>query len=193
MVTGKQLGSKSTKTLFSDQVKEKKKATANLARGSFYGSYEADSVDYPRSERQHPLELAERKEKPRPTRYIERREFTIFAYTEYHDRKKVEEEIKQVRAELYQVIKEMEKLGADVKEAQRAVMEEITAPGIYHLNFFEKLKTLLKVLRQNIQESRNWLEMVFARKRKRRYWFMAKKGGSMFTMSHERRLATQAG
>lgn len=148
------------------------------------------SVPLPYNERFRQLD---RLETPSRSRHLERREFTIFAYSEYQERRKIEEEIRKIRQELYLVIKEMEKLGADIKESQIAIQQEIINPGVYHLNFFQKLLAILRVLRQNIHESKNWLEMVFHKKSKRRYWSMAKGGGSKFTMSHERRMATQAG
>lgn len=183
--------SKSKKNPFSDQLKGRKK-TAQTVRRSFFGPLESELGEN-QHERLKALERIERKEVPQKARRVERREFTIFAYTEYKERKEVEKEINKVREELYLAIKEMEKLGKQVKEAQRAVFEDVVDPGVYHLGFFERLKTILKVLRQNIQDSKSWLDMVFARKRRRKYWHMAKKGGSMFTMSHERRMATQAG
>lgn len=182
--------SKSSRNLFSDDLKERKKAK-QLSRRPLFGSFESEIEEKSPYER---LKQIERKEFPQKTRYKERRrEFTVFAYTEHRERKKVTEEIRKVREELYLAIKEMEKLGVQVRVAQRAVFEEVVDPGVYHLGFFEKLQTLLKVLRQNIHDSKNWLEMVLVKKRRRKYWNQARTGGSMFTMSHERRLATQAG
>lgn len=190
MNSNKAFDPKSPKIFFSDELKERKKAI-QLPRQPLFGSFESEIEERSPYER---LKQIERKEVPQKAPSMEiRREFTVFAYTEYRERKKVKEEIRKVREELYLAIKEMEKLGVQVREVQRAVYEEVVDPGVYHLGFFEKLKTILKVLRQNIHDSKNWLEMVFAKKRRRKYWNQAKTGGSMFTMSHERRMATQAG
>ncbi|MEK7119300.1 MAG: DUF5660 family protein, partial [Patescibacteria group bacterium] len=67
------------------------------------------------------------------------------------------------------------------------------APGVYHLNFFERLKSMLKILREQIEDSSSWLSLQNNRKKKKRYWGMYKKHGTSFGLSHERNLATQAG
>lgn len=181
----------SKKSSYSDQLKERKKG-ALTGRRPFLASFESEFGESP-SEQLKALERIERKEVPQKGRFELRKEFTVFAYAEYKERNEIEKEIRKVREELYLAIKEMERLGVQVRQAQRAVFEEVVDPGVYHLGFFEKIKTILKVLRQNIHDSKNWLEMVFAKKRRRKYWNQAKTGGSMFTMSHERRMATQAG
>lgn len=95
------------------------------------------------------------------------------------------------------VRQELKALAASLKtlnlEVQKAVAEVPVAPGVYHLNFFEHLKSILKVLREQIDDSRTWLAMHTARKQKKNYWGMFKKHGTSFGLSSERTLATQAG
>jgi hypothetical protein len=178
-----------SKTLF-DQQREKKRA-AQVVRRPVVGGFESETDN--QRERLRGLEKAERKEVPQKARLEQRKEFTVFSFVEYKERKKVSEKIKQVRKELMLAIAEMKKLGTSLPEVERVAYEQIPDPGIYHLNFFERIIAMLKVLRKNITQSKSWLDTVFARKGKKRYWSRAKRGGSKFTMSHERRLATQAG
>lgn len=175
------------KTLFSSKTKQDPK---QAPRRPVFGSFEAEAGDQQR-ERLKAIERVERKEVPQKVQ--QRKEFTVFAYTEYKEQKVAAEKIEKVRKELILAIAEMKKLGTSLPEVERVAYERIPQPGVYHLNFFEKLIMMLKVLRKNISESKNWLDAVFTKKSKRRYWNMAKGGGSKFTMSHERRLATQAG
>ena len=67
-------------------------------------------------------------------------------------------------------------------------------PGIYHVNFFERLRSILKVLREQIDDSRTWLALSAQRKQKKLgYWGMFKKHGTSFGLSNERSIATSAG
>lgn len=182
---------KQPKSSFFDKLKEQKKSGQFPGR-PFFGGFESEIEDDSLDESMRAFERIERKESSRVPRQTERREFTIFAYTEYAERKRLEEEINKVREELYLAIKQMKSLDSSIKEAEKTIISPISNPGIYYVSFFEKLKTILQVLRQNIQESKSWLTMVFEKKRKRGYWQMAKKGGSTFLLSHERRSATQA-
>lgn len=95
------------------------------------------------------------------------------------------------------VRQELKALAASLKtlnlEVQKAVAEIPVAPGVYHLNFFEHLRSILRVLREQIDDSRTWLALHTARKQKKNYWGMFKKHGTSFGLSSERTLATQAG
>lgn len=79
------------------------------------------------------------------------------------------------------------------KEIEKAVMEIPVNPGIYHINFFERLRKIIKLLRQQIDESRTWLQLMTSKKKQKGYWNMYKKHGTTFGLSGERTLATQTG
>ena len=78
-------------------------------------------------------------------------------------------------------------------EIHKAVAEVPVDPGIYHVNFYEKLKAVLKTLREQIDDSRSWLTLHQSRKKKMGYWGMFKKHGTTFGLSNERSIATSAG
>ena len=98
--------------------------------------------------------------------------------------------IDAIRAELKMLAASLKSLNLEI---QKAVTEVPVAPGVYHLNFFERLKSMLKILREQIEDSSSWLSLQNNRKKKKGYWGMYKKHGTSFGLSHERNLATQAG
>lgn len=103
----------------------------------------------------------------------------------------------ETRKQLEAIRQELKALIASLKnlhqEVQTAVSQEVVNPGVYHINFFEQLKTFIKVLRQQIEDSRVWLAAFTTRKKKLGYWGMFKKHGTTFGLSSERSLATAAG
>jgi len=57
----------------------------------------------------------------------------------------------------------------------------------------ERISSILKLLREQVDDSRTWLSLHTNRKQKRGFWGMYKKHGTQFGLSNERTLATQAG
>lgn len=100
------------------------------------------------------------------------------------------QQIDAIRQELKALIVSLKNLH---QEVQTAVSQEVVHPGIYHINFFEQLKTFIQVLRQQIEDSKTWLAAFSTRKKKLGYWGMFKKHGTTFGLSNERSLATAAG
>lgn len=93
---------------------------------------------------------------------------------------------------------ELKALSASIKnyntEAQKAIESIPADPGVYHLNFLERLRGVLVILRQQIEDSRSWLALQTNRKKKQMgYWGLYKKHGTKFGLSSERTIATQAG
>lgn len=127
----------------------------------------------------------------------EREHKPTFHHTEYdrpnglrleeHDLK---QKIESVRQELAQLSVSMKQLNTEI---QKTISEVPVQPGIYHLNFYDRLRSILRMLRENIDDSRTWLSMSTNRKKKCGYWNMYKKHGTTFGLSSERNLATQAG
>lgn len=95
-----------------------------------------------------------------------------------------------IRAELKALIVSLKNLH---NEVNTAVSQEVVHPGVYHLNFYEQLRTFIHVLRQQVEDSRSWLASFNTRKKKMGYWGMFKKHGTTFGLSSERSLATSAG
>lgn len=117
--------------------------------------------------------------------------------TEVHHRPNVTELEQQTREQINAIRDELKALAASLKslhqEVQTAINEEPVDPGIYHVNFYEQLKSFLKVLRQQLEDSRSWLATFNTRKKKMGYWGMYKKHGTNFGLSSERSIATAAG
>jgi hypothetical protein len=142
-----------------------------------------------------PISLPDRQARPEP-----RERFTpTFARPEMRpvarpiikeDQQKLAQQIEGVRQELKAIAASIQSLNADIGKAVREVPVN---PGVYHANYFDHLKSILKVLREQIDDSRSWLNMHSDRKKKKGYWGMFKKHGTSFGLSNERSLATSAG
>ena len=77
--------------------------------------------------------------------------------------------------------------GELVKEVQVAAIQAPVNPGVYHQNFFEHLRSIIKSLRLKAQDGKNWLASFNSRSSKRGYyWGQVAKSGSKFTLSQER-------
>ncbi len=102
----------------------------------------------------------------------------------------LKQQIDAVRMELKGIAESLKNLHQDV---QKAINEVPVEPGIYHINFFARLKSFLKLLREQIDDSRTWLNLSMGRRKKMGYWGMFKKHGTSFGLSSERSIATAAG
>lgn len=102
----------------------------------------------------------------------------------------LKQQIEAVRMELKGIADSLKNLHQDV---QKTINEIPVEPGVYHVNFFARLRSLLKILREQIDDSRTWLNLSTGRKKKMGYWGMLKKHGTTFGLSGERAIATQAG
>jgi len=100
------------------------------------------------------------------------------------------DQIEAVRAELKALASSIKLLNNDIR---KSITETPVDPGIYHKNFFERLRSILQLMREQIDDSRTWMALSNTRKQKRGYWGMYKKHGTSFGLSNERTMATQAG
>lgn len=100
------------------------------------------------------------------------------------------QQLELIRAELKSLMASLKNLHNEVTSA---VSQNVVNPGVYHINFYEQLRTFIKVLRQQVEDSRTWLASFNTRKKKMGYWSMYKKHGTTFGLSNERSLATSAG
>jgi len=111
--------------------------------------------------------------------------------------KQMRSEDAQLKQQLEAVRQELQGLAQSIKklhqEIHNAVMETPVAPGVYHLNFFEQLKSFIKSLKEQVDDSNTWLAAFHSRKKKAGYWGMYKKHGTTFGLSSERSLATSSG
>ena len=156
---------------------------ASDALASLFGSpiqqgemHQNESIDFP-VERQ-----------PRPA--MRRPEIRPAEKVIFHEDAQIKQQLDAVRAELSALSKSIQMLST---ENHKAVNETPVNPGVYHVNFYEKLRAVLQMLREQIDDSRSWLTMHQSRKKKMGYWGMFKKHGTTFGLSNERSLATSAG
>ena len=100
-------------------------------------------------------------------------------------------EVKAIQQELAKLVAVTKDL---VDKIEIAAKVEPVNPGVYHLNFFEKLRQAIIIFRKRVEESADWLALFNQRsKRKGHYWNQFKKSGTKFLLSQERYMSTQAG
>lgn len=99
-------------------------------------------------------------------------------------------EIDGVRQELAALVKTMGKVE---KQIEQAVMTEVVDAGVYHLNFFKKLATWLRIMRKSLEDASLWMELSAGRGKRSHYWNQVNKSGSKYSMSSERTIATSIG
>lgn len=102
----------------------------------------------------------------------------------------VREKVAEVRAQLVSLASTIKKFNSEVT---RAIEDMPARPGVYHLNFLERLRGVIMILRQQIEDSSSWLALWSQRKQKKKYWGLYKKHGTSFGLSSERGVSTQAG
>lgn len=138
---------------------------------------------------QQPVEVASRERQPYP---FPMRKPEVYQPIRpvIHEEVGVKEKLEAVRIELKTLAASIKKFNSQIERA----IEDIPArPGIYHVNFLERLRGIIMTLRQNIEDSGAWLALWTGRKKKKQYWGMYKKHGTSFGLSSERNVATQAG
>jgi hypothetical protein len=106
------------------------------------------------------------------------------------DEMEVRKKIDAIRAELKALSQSIKGLR---QEISKTVLIAPVDPGIYHLNFFEHLKSYLHIMKEQVDDSRTWLSAGNSRKAKKGFWGQYKKHGTSFGLSNERSIATSAG
>jgi len=106
------------------------------------------------------------------------------------DEQDVKKKIEAIRVELKALSQSIQSLR---QEISKTIKEVPVNPGIYHLNFFDHLRSYLLVMKQEVDDSRIWLSTFNYRKAKKGYWGQFKKHGTSFGLSSERSIATSAG
>lgn len=103
---------------------------------------------------------------------------------------RVKQQLEAVRMELIMLAKSVGNLN---QEIQKAVMEVPVEPGVYHVNFLERLKLVIQLIRRRVDDSNEWLQLSGSRKKQKGYWGKYKKHGTKFGLSADRTPATQTG
>lgn len=119
-----------------------------------------------------------------------REERLVYSYRE----QEIAREIVEIQNELKRIADQIEAVGSLSQELKKATFQPTIEPAIYHLSFFQRIKSLLVLARKKVQESKSWLELYLQRhKRKSHYWLMVGQKGTSYMLSPERYLSTQAG
>ena len=110
----------------------------------------------------------------------------------------IQKDIQETKTQLESIRKELQMLSKSIKgfhqEVEKAIMEMPVNPGVYHINFFEQLRSFLQSLRETLDNSSTWLAAFSANsKKKKGYWGKYKKHGTTFGLSSERTASTQSG
>jgi len=100
-------------------------------------------------------------------------------------------QIKAIQEELKSLAGSMKNLD---KEIDKAIDQIPVKPGVYHVNFLEKIKQAIILLKKRVEDASTWLEAFNQRAAKKRdYWPKAKTLGTQFSQSSERYVATSVG
>ena len=91
------------------------------------------------------------------------------------------------------VFKQMDNFGWENVFKDVVVNEVPEKPGIYHLTFYEGFLKLVMRMRDKVEDGVVYAKLFRSRKGEKSYSSMAKKGGTSFTMHHDRAVATQTG
>ncbi len=173
------LGSGVKKSVANDVVGK----TANNAFQSLFGQMPKPGEYRPPFERPNPFA---RKETPQP---IHRPEI-LSPQRISEEQARVKQQLESVRAELVMLAKSVGKLN---QEVEKAVMEVPVDPGVYHVNFLERLRIVIQLIRKRVDDSNEWLQLSNSKKKQKGYWGKYKKHGTKFGLSADRTPATQTG
>jgi hypothetical protein len=124
-------------------------------------------------------------------------------YQDYLDLRKREQVVwtkqeQEVKLQVKAILSELKQIAAATKnltkEVNVAAAQAPAETGVYHLNFFEKLRLALIELKKRVEESATWLATFNQKSKKRNYyWAQFKKSGTKYTLSADRYMATQVG
>ena len=110
----------------------------------------------------------------------------LFSYAD----ESLKKEIEGVRQELQMLVASMGKVEAQI---EAAMMDNIVEGGVYHLNYFQKLKTWIRFMRKSLDDGAAWLQLSSGRKSKGYFWTQEAKSGTKYSMSSERNVQMGAG
>ncbi len=125
----------------------------------------------------------------------ERRNITIFSFTEYREnvlvKRRIEALITEIRKEVEQFRQTTSAISTEIEEIAKTTLSPLPEKvGVYHIRFLEFLLSLIKNLRAKTADSKSWLEALVTRKKKRGSLFaaFAKKKGTQYSLSEELKL-----
>lgn len=117
---------------------------------------------------QQQAELKEEKKKKELRERLHRKVNPVEQTDVFDARKEqVQKEIEDIRKELKSLAKEVSKF---YKEVDITIEQNVADPGMqgtYHINFFQKLKQFIILLRQKVHSARTWARQMKAKRKKR--------------------------
>ena len=104
----------------------------------------------------------------------------------------------QAQSQIKSIQEELKGLASSVKnldkEIDKAIEQIPVKPGIYHVNFLEKVRQAIFLLKKRVEDASTWLEAFNQKSAKKHgYWSQFKKSGTQWSLSNERYVATSVG
>ena len=84
------------------------------------------------------------------------------------ERQRTQKQIEEVRQELKMMVKEISEFHAEIEISLMSNVPDAGQDGKYYFNFFEKLKGLIQLLRQQIHSAQTWATSLQGKKKKKR-------------------------
>lgn len=92
-------------------------------------------------------------------------------------------QLQAIQEKTIQIAGELTELSQEVKIA---TIQNVVEPGVYHLNFFQKIMSFLEKFKKNISQANLWLASANKKAQKRRtFWGQVSKGGAQRLLSSE--------
>ncbi len=104
----------------------------------------------------------------------------------------------EVRMELHTLIQEITQLAKSTqglaRETEIATFQAPANPGVYHVIFFEELRSFITSFRKKIDSARVWMQAANQRSAKKKgFWGQVDKGGTQRLLSNEDYVQRSAG
>lgn len=139
-------------------------------------------------------ESAQAGEKPQMTREF----FEYVSELEAGETKKDRKETAEIKQQIEMILIKLNELKQSSDELEGAFKDVVIdavpeKPGKYHLTFFEGFLKVIIKLKDKVDDAAIFAKLFKSRKQERSYSSMAKKGGTSYTLHHDRAVATQTG
>ena len=105
----------------------------------------------------------------------------------------ISQQVEMIRVELAKLVKGQNEVTTEIFEIETAAAKIPKKPGKYHLLFFEKLLSLIRLARIRIEEARNWLSIHKGRCQKKNFWDYSDELGTQFQLSSEHYMIRSTG
>lgn len=175
------------KDLGSNVVNSFKNDIINKPSSMSFSSPDADSFSNDLLQKESELEAKYKKQIRWQAEIIRKEEKILYSRKD----NEIKLQVRALQDEIQQLARATNQLSNEVEVAALQVTPEA---GTYHLNFFERLRNLIRALKSKIQESAFWLAEWNKKAKKRNYyWAQVRKSGSKFMLSGDRQVATQTG